>query len=133
MNISSIGDLNKRKDNSSIFVSSKRTKGSVSDVIHVDENELNPVIPLIFKNFSSIINFQMKLFGKEKFVRSMFFQMDQPNKKRLQLFNLVIKYFNDHVEKVGRTKTMIDYSKVFNERKSGLMINRFLKHVKLIK
>ena len=133
MNVNSIGDLNKRKDISSIFISSKRTKVSISDIIHVDENELNPIIPLIFKDFSSVIKFHMQLFGNKKFVRSMFPQIDEPNKKRLQRFNLIIKYFNDHIEKFGRRKAMVDYSKVFNEQKSGLMINRFLKHVKLIK
>ena len=75
----------------------------------------------------------MKLFGKKKFVKSMFPLMNEQNRKRLQCFKLVIKYFNDHVEKVGRTKTMIDYSKVFNNQKSGLNINRFLNNVELIK
>ena len=80
MNVGCIGDLNKRKNNSSIFISSKRTKGSVSDVIHVDEIESNPEIPLIFKDFSSIINSQMKLFGNKKFIRNMFPLMDGPKK-----------------------------------------------------
>ena len=53
--------------------------------------------------------------------------------KRLQRFNLVISCFNDHVDKVGRTKALADYSKVFNNQSSGLMINRFLNHIDLIK
>ena len=133
MIVSSIGGLNKRKEISSTFISSKKIKGSVYDVIHVDKNELNPFIPLVFKDFSCVIKFQMKLFGNKKFVRYMFSQMDQLNKKRLQRFNLVIKYFNDNVEKFVRTKAMIDYSKVFNNQKNGLIINRFLNHIKLIK
>ena len=132
MNISSISDINKRKDGT-IFTSRKRTKGSVFDVIHVDENQLNPEIPLIFKDFSSVIDFQMKLFENKKFVRSMFPLMVPQHRKRLQRFNLVIKYFNKHVDKVGRTKVLADYTKVFNNQNSGLTINRFLKHVHLIK
>ena len=133
MNISPICDVNKRKDNSTIFTSRKRTKGSVFDVIHVDENQLNPEIPLIFKDFSSVIDFQMKLFENKKFVRSMFPLMVPQYRKRLQRFNLVITYFNKHVDKVGRTKVLADYTKVFNNQNSGLTINRFLKHVHLIK
>ena len=113
MNISSISDINKRKDGT-IFTPRKRTKGSVSDVIHVDENQLNPKILLIFKDFSSVIDFQKKIFGNKKFVRSMFPLMVPQHRKR-------------------RTKALVDYSKVFNNQNSGLTINRFLKHVHLIK
>ena len=58
MNVSSIGDLNKRKDNSSIFISNKRTKGGVYNVIHVDEIELNLVIPLILKTSHLLLIFK---------------------------------------------------------------------------
>ena len=63
----------------------------------------------------------------------MFPLMNEQNRKRLQRFKLVIKYFNEHVDKVGRSKAMADYSKVFNTHNSGLRINRFLNHVHLIK
>ena len=66
MNLSPVGVVNKRKYNSTIFTSRKRTKGSVDDVINVDENQLNPEIPLMFKDFSSVLDFQMKIFGKKK-------------------------------------------------------------------
>ena len=65
MNLSPIGAVNKRKYNSTIFTSRKRKKGSVDDVINVDENQLNPEIPLIFKDFLSVLDFQMKIFGKK--------------------------------------------------------------------
>ena len=133
MNLSPVGDVNKRKYNSTIFTSRKRTKGSVDDVINVDENQLNPEIPLIFKDFSSVLDFQMKIFGKKKKKRLMFPLMVKQHRKRLQRFNLVISYFNDHVDKVGRTKALDDYSKVFNNQSSGLKINRFLNHIHLIK
>ena len=55
------------------------------------------------------------------------------HRKRSQRFILVISCFNEHVDKVGKTKVLADYSKVFNNQSSGLMINRFLKHVHLIK
>ena len=55
------------------------------------------------------------------------------HRKRLQRFNLVISCFNEHVDKVGRTKALAGYSKVFNSQSSGLTVNRFLKHVHLIK
>jgi len=133
MNLSPVGDVNKRKYNSTIFTSRKRTKGSVDDVINVDENQLNPEIPLMFKDFSSVLDFHMKIFGKKKKKRLMFPLMVKQHRKRLQRFNLVISYFNDHVDKVGRTKALDDYSKVFNNQSSGLKINRFLNHIHLIK
>ena len=63
----------------------------------------------------------------------MFPLMVNQHRKRLQRFNLVISHFNDHVDKVERTKALADYSKVFNNQSSGLMINRFLNHIHLIK
>ena len=94
---------------------------------------MNPEIPLIFKDFLSVLDFQMKIFGKKKFVRYMFPLMVPQQRKRLQRFNLVIRCFNEHVDKVGRTKSLADYSKVFNNQSSGLMIIQFLKHAHLIK
>ena len=63
----------------------------------------------------------------------MFPLMLTQHRKRLQRFNLVISCFNGHVDKVGRTKALADYSKVFNNQSSGLMINHFFNHIHLIK
>ena len=93
---------------------------------------MNPEIPLIFKDFSSVINFRMQLFENKKFVRSMFPPMKSANRKWLHRFNKVIKLFKYHVGKVGTPTAMIDYSKVFNKQNTGKRINRFLKHVELI-
>ena len=82
---------------------------------------MNHEIPLIFKDFSSVIDFQKKIFGNKKFVRSMFPLKVPQHRKRLQRFHLVITYFDEHVDKVGRTKALADCSKVFNSQNVHLI------------
>ena len=90
-------------------------------------------IPTNFKDFLSVINFHNNFFGKNKFKRNTFHQMDSGNKKRLYRLNIIMNLFHDHVDHVGMVTAINDYSKVFDNEKNELNINRLLRYVKNIK